>query len=47
MNEQKREQLSALVDDELIHEASSAIDNLLEDDHAKEIWTRYHLIGDS
>ena len=47
MNEQKREQLSALVDDELIHEASSAIDHLLEDDQAKETWTRYHLIGDS
>ena len=47
MNEQKREQLSALVDDELTYEASSVIDNLLEDDKAKETWTRYHLIGDS
>lgn len=47
MNEQKREQLSALVDDELTHEAASAIDNLLDDDQAKDIWTRYHLIGDS
>ena len=47
MNEQKLEQLSALIDDELMHETSSAIDNLLEDDQAKEIWTRYHIIGDS
>jgi len=47
MNEQKREQLSALVDDELSHETSSAINTLLEDNEAKETWTRYHLIGDS
>lgn len=47
MNEQKREQLSALVDDELTQEASSVIESLLEDDDAKETWTRYHLIGDS
>ena len=47
MNEQKREQLSALVDDELIHETSSAISTLLEDNEAKETWARYHLIGDS
>jgi len=46
MNEQKREQLSALIDDELTHDAPSTIDNLLADDQAKEIWTRYHLIGD-
>ena len=47
MNEQKREQLSALVDDELTQEASSVIESLLEDDEAKETWARYHLIGDS
>lgn len=47
MNEQKREQLSALVDDELSQETSSAINTLLEDNEAKETWTRYHLIGDS
>ena len=47
MNEQKREQLSALVDDELSHETSSAINTLLEDNEAKETWARYHLIGDS
>ena len=47
MNEQKREQLSALVDDELSHETSSAINTLLEDNEAKETWSRYHLIGDS
>ncbi len=51
MNEQKREQISAqisaLVDDELTHEATSVVDNLLEDDEAKKIWKRYHLIGDS
>ncbi len=47
MNEQKREQLSALIDDELSHETSSAINTLLEDNEAKETWTRYHLIGDS
>jgi len=41
MNEQKREQLSALIDDELTHEAPSAIDHLLADDQAKEICTRY------
>ena len=47
MNEQKREQLSALVDDELTQEASSVIESLLEDNEAKETWARYHLIGDS
>ena len=47
MNEQKREQLSALVDDELTHKSSPVIDSLLEDNEAKETWTRYHLIGDS
>jgi len=47
MNEQKREQLSALIDDELTQEASSVIESLLEDDEAKETWARYHLIGDS
>jgi sigma-E factor negative regulatory protein RseA len=47
MNEQKCEQLSALVDDELTHEASPAVNNLLEDKEAKETWSRYHLIGDS
>jgi len=51
MNEQKREQLSAqisaLVDDELTHEASSIVDSLLVDDEAKKTWERYHLIGDS
>ena len=47
MNEQKREQLSALVDDELIHDASPAVNNLLEDKEAKQTWARYHLIGDS
>lgn len=47
MNEQKHEQLSALIDDELTHEAALVIDNLLEDKQAREIWTRYHLIGDS
>jgi sigma-E factor negative regulatory protein RseA len=47
MNEQKREQISALVDDELTHESSPAIDSLLQDNEAKETWARYHLIGDS
>lgn len=47
MNEQKREQLSALVDDELTHEVSPVVNNLLEDKEAKETWARYHLIGDS
>ncbi len=47
MNEQKREQLSAMVDDELAHEASSVVNNLLENKEAKQIWARYHLIGDS
>ena len=47
MNEQKREQLSALVDDELTQEASSVIESLLEDNEAKQTWSRYHLIGDS
>ncbi len=47
MNEQKREQLSALVDNELTKEASSVIESLLEDNEAKQTWSRYHLIGDS
>jgi len=47
MNDQKREQLSALVDDELTQEASSVIESLLEDNEAKETWERYHLIGDA
>lgn len=47
MSEQKREQLSAFVDDELTHEASSTINTLLEENDARETWARYHLIGDS
>ena len=47
MNDKKREQLSALVDDELTQEATSVIESLLEDNEAKETWARYHLIGDS
>jgi sigma-E factor negative regulatory protein RseA len=47
MNEQMREQISALVDDELTHESSPVIDSLLQDNESKEKWTRYHLIGDS
>ena len=47
MNDTKREQLSALVDDELTQEATSVIESLLEDNEAKETWARYHLIGDS
>jgi sigma-E factor negative regulatory protein RseA len=47
MNEQKREQISALIDDELTDETSSVIDGLLEDNEAKKTWERYHLIGDS
>jgi len=47
MNEQKRELLSALVDDELAQEASSVIETLLEDNEAKQTWSRYHLIGNS
>jgi len=47
MNEQKREQLSALVDDELTQETSSVIESLLENNDAKETWARYHLISDS
>ncbi len=46
-NEQKREQLSALVDNELTHDISSAVDSLLKDDKAKKTWERYHIIGDS
>jgi sigma-E factor negative regulatory protein RseA len=47
MNEQKYEQLSALIDDELTHELPSTINTLLEDNEARETWARYHLIGDS
>ena len=47
MNELKHEQLSALIDDEVTHETLSTINTLLEDNAAKEIWTRYLLIGDS
>lgn len=47
MNEQKREQISALVDNELTCEAVLVIDNLLRNNEAKEIWERYHLIGNS
>ncbi len=46
MNEKEHERLSALVDGELTHEASSTIDNLCEDEQAEGIWARYCLIGD-
>lgn len=47
MNVEEYEQLSALVDDELIDEASSAINTLIDNDETKEIWYRYHLISDA
>jgi sigma-E factor negative regulatory protein RseA len=42
-----KSRISALMDGELVqHETGSALDLLREDGEAREIWRRYHLIGD-
>ncbi len=46
MSENNREQISALMDDELGNEPNSVLQELGKDDEQRQIWTRYHLIGD-
>lgn len=48
MNEKNREQLSALVDDELsAHEQNAALRHLSADDEQLKTWDHYNLIGDA
>lgn len=48
MKNQQAERLSVLVDDELAtQQLMATIELLLEDEGAKKLWTRYHLIGDA
>ncbi len=47
MNDQIKEQVSALMDDELsAHEAQQTLRRLQQDDELQKQWSRYHLIGD-
>jgi sigma-E factor negative regulatory protein RseA len=44
MNESNNEQLSSFIDGE--HYGEHALDNLIHNQHMKDTWSRYHLIGD-
>ncbi len=47
MNDQSREQVSALMDDELsTQEAQQTLRQLQQDQELRQQWSRYHLIGD-
>jgi sigma-E factor negative regulatory protein RseA len=47
MSENRKEQVSAIVDDELDSGSQSVIDDLLKTPSLKASWARYHLISDS
>ncbi|MES9993937.1 MAG: sigma-E factor negative regulatory protein [Candidatus Thiodiazotropha sp.] len=48
MTEQEFERLSALVDDEISgHEISGEISKLKNSQEGRDLWSRYHLIGDA
>lgn len=47
MNEQNREQISALMDGELEHGAPSVLNALEDNQEYRDVWHRYHLIGES
>ena len=47
MSEERREHLSAILDNELDSGSQSAIDDLLKTPSLKASWARYHLIRDS
>ena len=47
MNQQEREYLSALIDDECTDKHKSTIRMLLKDKDARGIFKRYHLVGDA
>jgi sigma-E factor negative regulatory protein RseA len=46
MSEERKEYISAMVDDELDNNSESTIDNLLQSPALKGSWARYHLISD-
>jgi sigma-E factor negative regulatory protein RseA len=46
MSEERKEYISAMVDDELDNNSESTIDNLLQSPALKGCWARYHLISD-
>lgn len=47
MNDQNREQMSALMDDELsTHELKNGLQQLQQNLELQQQWSRYHLIGD-
>ena len=47
MNETKKEQLSAFMDDEIGGLHTNLVDDLLKDPELLDTWSRYHLISDS
>lgn len=47
MNETKKEQLSAFMDDEIDRGQEKLVDDLLKDPELLDTWSRYHLISDS
>lgn len=46
MSEERKEYISAMVDDELDDNSGSTIDSLLQSSSLKGSWARYHLISD-
>ena len=46
MNEQAREQISALMDDELDNGSAFVLNGLQDSPELRQIWQRYHLMGD-
>ena len=47
MSEKRKEQLSALVDGELLSDIEPAVDEMLKTAELKDSWARYHLIRDT
>ena len=47
MSEKRKEQLSALVDGELLSHIEPAVDEMLKTAELKDSWARYHLIRDT
>ena len=47
MSEKRKENVSALVDGELVSDIETSVDELLKTPQLKDSWARYHLIRDS
>lgn len=47
MNEQNREQISVLIDDEQTELSGATMDLISSNEEYRNVWTRFHLIGDT